>query len=70
MVIADTGDPGALAQELYRIDADIARGRWHEVPSFDLIVLTPGEWSHESQLPGQLAHYAKRHGVTVYGQDS
>jgi len=70
MVIADTRDPSALAQDLYQVDSDIARGRWHEVPSLDPIVLTTGEWSHESQLPGQLAHYVKRHGVTVYGRTS
>jgi len=51
-------------------DGDLARARWHEVPSFDSTVMTTRERSLESQLPGQLAHYVKRHGVTVYGQAS
>lgn len=68
LVIADTEDPGLLAQDLYGVDADLARGRWYEVPSLDILVLTPDQWSCDSGLPGQLAHHVKKHGVVVYGQ--
>jgi len=68
LVIAETAAPGQATEDLYAIVADVRDGRWDEIPPFDVIVMTPDEWHHESQLPGQLAFRAKRHGVTVHGR--
>jgi len=68
LVIADTTSPGQVTEDLYAVVADVRDGRWDEVPPFDVVVMTPAEWRHESQLPGQLAFRAKRHGVTVHGR--
>lgn len=67
LVIAASDDPRGLNATLYGTAADIVQGRWDETPSLDVVVMTPDEWRHESQLPAQLAFRAKRRGVALYG---
>jgi predicted nucleotidyltransferase len=68
LVIADTDETGKLEADLYGAMADLARGRWHEFPSVDIIVLTPAEYEYEAQLPGLTIWRVHRHGVVLYGQ--
>ncbi|MBM3472062.1 MAG: nucleotidyltransferase domain-containing protein [Armatimonadetes bacterium] len=66
LVIADTEETGKLEADLYGAMADLARGRWREFPSVDIIVLTPAEYEYEAQLPGLTIWRARRHGVVLY----
>ena len=68
LVIVDTEEPGELEGNLYGAMAELARGRWHEFPSTDIIVLTPAQYEYEAQLPGLTIWRARRHGVILYGQ--
>jgi predicted nucleotidyltransferase len=68
MVIVDSDATGELETDLYGAIADLAEGRWDEVPGVDILVMTPRLWAHEVQLPGLLCFRIHRHGVVIHGQ--
>ena len=68
MVVASTPDPAALADAIDDALTALRRGRWGEMPAFDVVVLTPDQWEHERRLPGLLVHRVDRRGVWVYGR--
>ena len=68
LVVAETDDWRGLTGLLYEVVAGVRRGRWHEVPPFDVVVFTPKQWEHDKHLPGMLAFGVRRHGVVVHGR--
>ena len=68
MVIVDSEQTGEIEGDLYGAMADLAKGRWDEVPSMDILVMTPQEWDYQVQLPGLLCFRIHRHGVVLHGQ--
>jgi len=68
MVIVDSERTGEIEGDLYGALADLAKGRWDEVPSMDVLVMTAQEWGYQVQLPGLLCFRIHRHGVVLHGQ--
>jgi len=68
MVIADRSDTREVTGALYEAMADLAYGRWGDVPPFDILVMTPEEWRHEAELPGLLCFGIRRRGVILHGE--
>jgi hypothetical protein len=48
--------------------ADLAHNRWDEVPTFDILAMTPDEWQEEAELPGLLCFGIRRRGVVLHGE--
>ena len=68
LVVADTDDRRDLAGRIHAAIDRAQGGHWRERLDFDVIVLTPEQWEHESKLPGLTIFRARRRGVVVHGQ--
>jgi len=68
LVVASTDNTWKTTAALYAATARLAGGSAEELPSFDIVVMTPEQWREESQLPGHLAFRVRRRGVTVHGR--